>query len=634
MTRLFVLVISCCLFFLQSLAQDPLEIVFSHTRGIYEDPFSLKMSLKGATIWYTLDGSPPQPGSANLYKRPIKIQSSAVIRAIGVSKTGDTSSVSTHTFLLPKAVIEQSDSLPGWPMRQVNTHYRGNPVRMTYGMDPTVAQDPLYKEDLLKGLGEIPSLALSMAVNDFVKVHFSDAELPVYLEILYPGDESEPEVAFAGLEGISHKDQKRSFRISFKKKYGDKNLKSQIFKDYDLLSGRSATDKFDQLVLRGGTQRSWARSYYPDETAFTRDQWYRDSQIALTGIGAHGVFVHLYINGVYMGLYNLTERPDEKFMASYFKGKDEEFHSFNHNKTLSGKEDRWDYLYDTLLQADILKPDVYREFQQYLDISAYFDYLIISWISGMGDWPENNFYGGYNFKRGTPMMFFGWDAEVALDEIPEKDFYEANPGAWVHPYFRSDEKPESEIDELWHFGRKNPDFLMDFADRVYLHCFDGGALTDSSQRTRWRYLNQFIRNAVVAESARWGDALSDSVTRTRDIHWQREVDRVDSMMQGNVARFLAALRAEGYYPTINPPSVQLQTDESGQEEVKIQLRNPNDGGEIYYRLDGGDPRGEAGILGIGAQLYKKEFTCKTGTTINARIKQGDEWSVLHVSLCP
>ena len=46
----------------------------------------------------------------------------------------------------------------------------------------------------------------------------------------------------------------------------------------------------------------------------------RDSQIALSGIGAHGTYVHLYINGIYWGLYNPSERPDNEFAADYIGG--------------------------------------------------------------------------------------------------------------------------------------------------------------------------------------------------------------------------------------------------------------------------------------------------------------------------
>ena len=34
----------------------------------------------------------------------------------------------------------------------------------------------------------------------------------------------------------------------------------------------------------------------------------------------HGTWVHLYINGLYWGVYNPTERPDASFMASYYGG--------------------------------------------------------------------------------------------------------------------------------------------------------------------------------------------------------------------------------------------------------------------------------------------------------------------------
>ena len=37
----------------------------------------------------------------------------------------------------------------------------------------------------------------------------------------------------------------------------------------------------------------------------------------MTGLGAHGTFVHLYLNGFYWGLYNLAERPDGWFTSAY-----------------------------------------------------------------------------------------------------------------------------------------------------------------------------------------------------------------------------------------------------------------------------------------------------------------------------
>ena len=50
----------------------------------------------------------------------------------------------------------------------------------------------------------------------------------------------------------------------------------------------------------------------------------------------HGMFVHLYLNGLYWGLYNPSERPTESFMASYYDGEPEQFDTQNVNEAKSG----------------------------------------------------------------------------------------------------------------------------------------------------------------------------------------------------------------------------------------------------------------------------------------------------------
>jgi hypothetical protein len=87
------------------------------------------------------------------------------------------------------------------------------------------------------------------------------------------------------------------------------------------LNGDSAVNTFDTIVLRSGNNRCWARFFDPDATAYTEDQWYRNTQITVSGIGAHGNFAHLYINGLCWGLYNLAERPDEPFRISTLAAK-------------------------------------------------------------------------------------------------------------------------------------------------------------------------------------------------------------------------------------------------------------------------------------------------------------------------
>ena len=51
----------------------------------------------------------------------------------------------------------------------------------------------------------------------------------------------------------------------------------------------------------------------------------RDVEIHLAGYGSRNIWVHLYLNGLYWGLYNPVERPDASFAASYGGGVPEEW---------------------------------------------------------------------------------------------------------------------------------------------------------------------------------------------------------------------------------------------------------------------------------------------------------------------
>ncbi len=604
-------------------SQESLTVNFSVERGIYDMPFQLMLSSNDpdATIRYTTNGTIPND-SSNMYQRPLEITKTTVVRAAAFLPNSNSVDVFTHSYLFPEEVLNQPDSISEWPQTELFTHFTGAPVAYDNGMDSKITEVAKYRKAIIKSFDEIPSIMITMSTSEFFSMYYSDDELPIYLEILYPDEETTHEAAFAGIEGISHKILKRSYRISFKKKYGVGKLNTQIFRKYAPFHANTAEDDLDQLVLRGGTQRCWARRWFPDQTAYTRDQWYRDSQLAMSGYGVRGTFGHVFVNGVYIGLYNLTERPDENFFASYFKGDDKEWFVVNHNGVVEGDDSRWEYILDTLIQQDLNDVSWYNTFKEYVDVESFSDYLIVSWISGMEDWPINNYYGGYNYEEKSPLLFVGWDAEVSWDNQGD-----ANPGAWIHREFRKFGEPESEISEIWHAARESKQFMLTFADRVYLHCTNGGALSDSAQRHRWRTLNEFISNAIVAESARWGDALQDGIVRMKDEHWSREVQRVDSMMKGNSTRFLELLKFEGYYPKIDPPLMkELKVESSA--KVAYMLENSNGEGEIYYRVDGGDPCLPDGSLAKQARLYTKPISINIRSYLKTRVKVGDQWSAM------
>ncbi len=591
-------------------------------RGWFDKPIKVSLTAdeKKAVIYYTLDGSIPSDTNGSIYKAPILIEGASVLRSRAYLSEKVFSNVNSHTYLIESSILSQSDSIDGWPRPLLATGYGNSLLKFDYEMDPEIVQHEAYKEDIIKGLYSIPAICLSMKKEDFWQMTLRNDELPVSIELIYPDGKTEQ--IDGGIEGMSHKHMKRNYRLSFKKKYGKGKFKSDIFKDYAPLHGKSAAKEFDQIVLRAGTQRSWARDDLPDRTAFTRDQWYRDTQLAMSDASPRGTFMHLFVNGVYFGMYNVTERPDEKFLSSYFGGDDEHWFCMNHNGTLEGDEIRYNYLMDSILIKDLSRPDAYEEFTTYLDVPNFCDYVLLGWFIGMSDWPENNYYAGARVVDPTPLRFLGWDAELSWDD--KKD---SHPGAHVHPAFLPGEEAYSPIPQIWQAAIKQPDFLMAFTDRVYLHGLKNGALTDEACKERWNILNNYISEAVVVESARWGDVLEDSITRTRDDQWASEIVRVENMMNGNMDRFLLALREVGYYPAIDPPFWKEPMDNMW--EITQFDASKAQGINIYYRLDGGDPRDSGGDIHIEAKLYEGPVKLPDSCMISARALKDSVWSALY-----
>ncbi len=560
---------------------------FGRERGFWSEPFdlSIQTATADATIVYTLDGSRPTPTHGSTYQSPIHITTTAVVRAAAFKNNWLQTEVETHTYLFLADVIRQPAEVPGYPRPW--TWLGGNSYAYhDYEMDPQVVNHPAYKDMIVDALKAIPTLALAASREDLDTFYWGSGERRVSMELMYPDEPRKNIQTDCGAEPHSHNRMKRSLQLNFRSEYGNARLESALLRDGPL-NGDSAAESFDKLVLRGGNNRSWARVWNPERTTYTMDQWYRDTQIAMSGVGSHGTFVHLYINGLYWGLYNAVEQPNAAFAATYLGGEEEDWYSVSHGGSHGGDATRWGYLKGTLKDKDLTVPANYAEMRRYLDVERFVDYLLLSWFVGMTDWPENNWWGANRNDVPGPFVYFGWDAEWSWLTTRGHD------NGWVHPDFRNGKSGGVTIAALWHALRKNPDFTMLFADRAYRHLFDGGLLTDELCKQRYLALNDFIRDAVVAESARWGDTCESlgHPTRTRDVDWLAAESEMlgPGFMDGNAARFVGSLRKEGYYPNIDPP---VFDPPGGHVPLgsAVTLMNPNPGGDIHYTLDGSDAR--------------------------------------------
>ena len=601
-------------------------VTLSEDRGFYDVPISLGITtdISGGTIRYTLDGSEPSTTDGLVFSdtNPIPITTTTVVRAIAYSG-GTVSPVMTSTYIYLADVIEQPANITGWPNSVYRLGRGTETATHDYEMDPAVVTDPAYSGSIEQGLLSIPTMSLVMDRTIFWEMYDGEAGFQGSIEIIYPNNSFPSEQFDTEVESHSHKFLKRSFKLDI-----NNSITSNLLKT-NPVTGNSATTNFTdtKFVLRGGNNRSMARNWNPDRTTYGRDEWLRESQIAASGIGMRGTFVHLYVNGIYWGLFNPVQRQDAGFMAAYFGGDVDDWMTLNHNGVKSGDATRFNYLTSTLVAKDMEIQANYDEIKEYLDLEKFIDYLMISWMSGMVDWPANNYYGGNRNVPAEPFNYYAWDGEWAWDTQEDCGSCPPNDGAWVNPFFRSDQSGGAAITRLWHSLRENSDFMQLFADRVNLQCLNGGPLSDTASRARWASINNYIETAVIAETARWGDGLDDGQTRTKNDHWTPEVDRLDALMNGNAARFIAALRTEGYYPTLDA----VEFNRPGGSVIagfELEMSNPNSSGNIYYTTDGSDPMLANGGISSAAELYTSSIPVPlTGILdITARINDGADWS--------
>ena len=134
--------------------------------------------------------------------------------------------------------------------------------------------------------------------------------------------------------------------------------------------GRSRGQTYDRLVLRAGVDDSWecrGGARCVEEAVYVRDQLVRDLHGAMGQVAARGRWVTLYLNGAYWGLYNLTERIDETFLAR----------RFDHDDWDTEEHQAWDALVDWITGTDLSQETQYEQVLQQFDIENFTSFVIL-----------------------------------------------------------------------------------------------------------------------------------------------------------------------------------------------------------------------------------------------------------------
>lgn len=339
-----------------------------------------------------------------------------------------------------------------------------------------------------------------------------------------------------GWNRMPQESPKHSFRVVFRSRYGTARLRQRVF-------GRG-TASIDQLVLRAGNNHSWLHWDAAERRTadYLRDPWMRATHAAMGHPAARSRPVHLFLNGLYWGMYDLCERPDAHFAAQAWGGKDDDYDSRNADKVLSGDSKAWDEMM-SLVNAGVTTDAQYEAVARVLDVPAFIDFMLVNLYGANADWDRaSNWYAARRRGPAGRWRFIVWDGERTLEGAMDD---------------RLDADDDQSPTRLFQRLRGSARFREEMGRRVALHLGPGGVLDPAQAGERYRALADVLRPAMHAEAARWG-------TYRRDIHpykvgpfeaytvtghWEPEVRRLlGTYFPARTQAFLGQLRRAGLAP--------------------------------------------------------------------------------------
>lgn len=621
--------------------------------GFYDSPQTVTLSTTspGASIRYTTDGTTPTATNGVLYTGPIAITSTTNLRAVAYQAEYASQPSITRTYLFLDDVLTQSnDGLPppGFPAT-----WKTNVV--DYGIDPEVvaAEGAERVKDALKAL---PTWSITTELDNLFDPEIGiysnaqqdgrDWERPAAVELINPDGAAGFQVN-AGLRirgGFSRSDNnpKHALKLFFRGSYGDASLNYPVH-------GNAGVSEFEKMDLRTAQNYSW--SFQGDgSNNFVSEVMARYNQRDLGQPYTRSSWIHLYLNGQYWGLYQTQERADANFGASYFGGDASDYDVLKPERgayqliATDGNFDAYEALWQqaaarasdgitpafvdhaAYLRAQGKNPDGTEnpDFDVLLDVDNTIAYMIETIRGGNLDAPISNFLGNnrpnnyFAIRDRTGREGFRFIQHDA--EHTHRNLNENRNGPYNHPNF---EGGVEYFNPQWLHQQlmANDEYRLRFADKVQWAFFDDGPLTADAQIALMRSEAAKIDLAVVAESARWGDAkravplgranflnaldnLEQNYFPQRSNIVINQFRNTQLVLKDTAGNYTVNVPAP-LFPSIDAPRFLIdgQFSTGGEVPAGSELAFVSPDGVVVYTTDGSDPRLFGGGIHPDALTY-------------------------------
>ena len=403
--------------------------------GVFKSPVTVTLKASGNTpIYYTLDCTVPTACDSLLYKGPITIDSTTVVRAITFDDN-----------LMPAQPTTQS-YIFGSKLRWVNRDKQGTPITTETrwvsdnnggggggwggwggwgGHNETVTVDPVKYIEHGESF-DLPVVSLTMAPDDIWDYntgiyvegpnanlnstprranYYNDWEKPIHIEI-YWTDGSQVLCQDAGMQisgAYSRMNDLTSFAMHARKAYGKKYFNAKLFDELDLT-------QFKSFTLRN-SGNDFGNTHF------------RDAMITHL-VSSNNVDIQAYqptvvfLNGEYWGILNIREKLNEDYIENHYPNVSADevdlMAASDVTKDITASEgDDVDYnaMISYVQSNDMTNDACYQYVSTLIDIDEYIEYMVSEIYGGNDDWPHNNVKIWKSKKRGGRWRWFLYDTD-------------------------------------------------------------------------------------------------------------------------------------------------------------------------------------------------------------------------------
>ncbi len=400
---------------------------FSHISGFYDSPFTLVLhsDIPGAVIYYTIDGSDPDPG--NLEGSTYKYKNEWGFQPGDTSGNYITGSYTTFVFTSPIHIADRSyetDSLTNKASSYHNPPYyfpaapvfKGTVIRAITVKDGHPASPVETHSYFVHPKGRarftLPVISINTAVNNLF-----DYEQGIYTPGVafnnwrennpdsrsnggrpanyhHRGEKWEYPAHFAFWDSTSrHPDigqnigfrihggwsrayPMKSLRIYSRSDYGVSRLEYPFFNDNDY-------DEYNRLILRN-SGNDFNYTLFRDaliQKVFHNQRF--ETQAYRPSV--------LFINGEYWGIHNIRERYDKHYLKRVYKVDHDYIDLLTYNSVIQEGYDTHYIETLTYIEENGLEDANHYEFiKTRIDTENFIDYNIANIFAANTDWPGNN----------------------------------------------------------------------------------------------------------------------------------------------------------------------------------------------------------------------------------------------------